>query len=305
MSEIYRAILATRSDMTEWLIHSTRRIGDVHRATMLAKILCEGVLRPGFAFRGNPERATIYGPHSAVCFSEQPLDAFANCVRARGAIGSMAPYGILVHKHDVYVAGGLPVIYGHGGCVELGYGQDGFDATRRLLRPTDLPFDEQHRYVAFAPTRKPHPMDWSHEREWRWPANAFHARDQGLYYLTGEYWDGSRGHFEGRLVAFVALDREVEWLQRAVADSIASFAGVIPGGRWGDYSEEWTPKIGRVAIVSLETVEREVAGNSAFARLETIDLDSLPSLRAPKGRPARPRHQPDVVRATARPRRPQ
>ena len=44
------------------------------------------------------------------------------------------------------------------------------DIAQALLRPTDLPFDEQYRYVAFAPTRKPYPMDWSHEREWRWSA---------------------------------------------------------------------------------------------------------------------------------------
>src|SRR5436190_18328136 len=108
MSEIYRAILASRCDMTEWLIHSTRQVGDLHPGTALARILCEGVLRPGFALRGSPGRATIYGPQPAVCFSEQPLDAFASCVRARNDMAAMAAYGILLHKHDVYVAGGLP-----------------------------------------------------------------------------------------------------------------------------------------------------------------------------------------------------
>lgn len=116
--------------------------------------------------------ATIYGPAPAVCFSEQPLAMFAQYLAARADLAAMAGYGLLIHKHDLYVAGGLPVIYGLGLAREPGPGDDGYDPSRRLLDPTRISLYEQYRYVAFAPNRKPNPLDWSHEREWRWPSDS-------------------------------------------------------------------------------------------------------------------------------------
>lgn len=73
----------------------------------------------------------------------------------------MAGYGILIHKHDVYAAGGLPVIYGLGAAEELQPGHPLYDPTRRLLDPSRIGLAEQYRYVAFAPNREAFPLDWS------------------------------------------------------------------------------------------------------------------------------------------------
>lgn len=269
--------------MSEWLIHFTRQAGAPAR-DVLRTILVEGVLRPGFAPRGREPRSTIYGPIPAVCFSEQPLAAYIDYLDARREPWAMAGYGLLVHKHDVFVAGGLPVIYGMDHCVELSEGDEGYDPQRRLLRPTDLPYDEQYRFVTFVPTRSPHPIDWTHEREWRWAARGYHAGTEGLYYLGGLYSDGSRGMFKGRVHAFVETDADVQWLQQEVRGALQR--GEIGGVRNRDgqdasnvdefstpYSTEWSWYLHRAKVISLETARRNLAqGALEYSRFETWPL---------------------------------
>ena len=138
MSTVYRDILRRRRDMTEWLIHFTRDRNGASAREVVRSILIEGALRPDFATRGTPPKNTIYGPSPAVCFSEQPLSAFLQYLAARADPSAMAGYGILIHKHDVYAAGGLPVIYGLGVAEELQPGHPLYDPTRRLLDPSRI-----------------------------------------------------------------------------------------------------------------------------------------------------------------------
>lgn len=59
--------------------------------------------------------------------------------------------------------GARPVIYGldqhnNARCSQGRYGE-------RILDETALPLIEQYRYVTYVPGK----IDWTHEREWRWP----------------------------------------------------------------------------------------------------------------------------------------
>lgn len=59
--------------------------------------------------------------------------------------------------------GARPVIYGldeHNNA-RCSQGRNG----ERILDETALPLIEQYRYVTYVPGK----IDWTHEREWRWP----------------------------------------------------------------------------------------------------------------------------------------
>lgn len=109
-------------------------------------------------------RRTVYGNRPAICFTEMPIPAFIEAGRLRQAQGqAMSPYGIVFPKATGFAVGARPVIYGLSGSAYSTGGQ----GTPRLLDRTVLPLDEQYRYVAYDATKGK--LDWSHEREWRWP----------------------------------------------------------------------------------------------------------------------------------------
>jgi hypothetical protein len=110
---------------------------------------------------------TIYGPRPAVCFSEMPLAAFLESSRKREAEDKkMSSYGLTFNKLLLHDRGATPVIYGltnrH---AQIPNGKDGGP---RHINEELLPLEEQYRYVAYAPTSNVR-VDWTHEREWRWP----------------------------------------------------------------------------------------------------------------------------------------
>jgi hypothetical protein len=184
--------IAKRSDVSEWLIHFVRDRDpdtdfpcedeafyaqrgnlavDAPAATVLRHILRTGGLRPAYSFRAssggiaNPVRTTIYGGKPVVCFTEAPLQGFGQYVAGRAKSQRCAPYGICLLKREVFAVGGRPVIYGLAG---QGMPHVSEDSIReRIIDPEVLPLNEQFRYVAYDPTRV-RPLDWTHEREWRW-----------------------------------------------------------------------------------------------------------------------------------------
>ncbi|MFN0197753.1 MAG: hypothetical protein ACKVT0_13495 [Planctomycetaceae bacterium] len=250
MSSTYTEILRNRHDLSDWLIHFTRDSEGKPAREVLRSILIEGVLRPGFALRGDSPRPTIYGPNSAVCFSEQPLWAFLEYLHARQNSSAMAGYGLLVHKHDVYVAGGLPVIYGLSESKVLTSGDKGYCPSQRQLRSNDLPFDQQYRYVAYAPTRSPEPLDWTHEREWRWPC----GRPSNEFYLTQELSHTDRGHFMSRVHAFVDHDEDIRWLQEELHAAFESEkTKILENGSRNGYTNRWKEHLANVHLISLDT----------------------------------------------------
>lgn len=144
---------------------------DAPAFVVLKKILHDGYLKSGWSFRkGNP---TIYGPSSAVCFTEMPLYALITYAKDRGSYSSyVGQYGVAFKKNELYKAGARPVIYGlstkH---IETSENDPYFErgSALRLLSTTetDIGPQEQYRYVAMNLSGKKR-IDWSHEREWRW-----------------------------------------------------------------------------------------------------------------------------------------
>jgi len=130
---------------------------------LLRHAIRQGRLWATWSVRGG--RRTIYGPRPAVCFSEMPIPAFIEASLARAAKGEkMSSYALVLPKTAIFRVGGRPVIYGLSNDTWPSRGDDG---GIRQFAEDALPSSEQYRYVSFDPTKGT--LDWTHEREWRWP----------------------------------------------------------------------------------------------------------------------------------------
>lgn len=133
---------------------------------VLLKVITDGHIRASWAFRNG--RPTIYGPRAAVCFTEMPLYALVEYAKQRSA-DQVGTYAVGVLKSELFAAGGRPAVYGLSGKHQerppTGGSYRGWP--RYLAEVCGLGEAEQYRYVAMSvdPQR---PIDWSHEREWRW-----------------------------------------------------------------------------------------------------------------------------------------
>lgn len=108
-------------------------------------------------------RRGVYGPRPAVCFTEMPIAAFIEASEIRAAAGEkMGTCALVLPKSAAFAAGARPVIYALSSDAWAS-GTDG----ERSFAPSALPHHEQYRYVAYDPTKST--LDWTHEREWRWP----------------------------------------------------------------------------------------------------------------------------------------
>ena len=176
-----------RFDLSEFLIHFFRRIditadgspslpdhlgwGNVNEDViyppifMLRCAIRNRRLWATWAVRNGAR--TIYGSRPAVCFTEMPIAAFLETSRSREAQGqAISQYAILLPKVAMFRRGANPVIYGlDARDARLPPGQGGGP---RIMNDSLLPAMEQYRYVTFNPAATK-PIDWTHEREWRWP----------------------------------------------------------------------------------------------------------------------------------------
>ena len=152
---------------------------------VLLKIITDGHIRATWAFRSR--RPTIYGPRAAVCFTEMPLYALLEYAKKRRD-ESVKNYAVGVLKSELFTAGGRPVIYG----LSSQHAEIPPDPSlgarwpRKLNPSCGLSEGEQYRYVAMSsdPNR---PIDWSHEREWRWVDHPDHCSCPGIpIWLSGE-----------------------------------------------------------------------------------------------------------------------
>jgi len=108
---------------------------------------------------------TIYGEYPAVCFTEMPISEFVKTSIDRQAKGQkISNYGLIFNKEELFKNGARPVIYGTS--VTAAAEDKG---NSKVLSPPIFDKKELYRYVAFKLDRLPYPIDWTHEREWRWP----------------------------------------------------------------------------------------------------------------------------------------
>lgn len=111
------------------------------------------------------EYRTIYGKYPAVCFTEMPISEFVKTSIDRQLKGQkISNYGLIFNKKELFKIGSRPVIYGTS--LETKVVDNG---NIKELKPAIFDEKELYRFVAFKLDRLPYPIDWTHEREWRYP----------------------------------------------------------------------------------------------------------------------------------------
>ena len=268
-------IRRARADITDYLIHWTHgraSEGQVKQPLdVLKEILGCGYLQASFAIKGSitggSRNATIKGDRPAVCFTEQPLDAF---LKSCAILPSRCkPYGLAVHKWHLYNYGGRPVVYGH---------------ESLLSRLNDA---DQYLWVRYSPipdaTFAGYPIDWTHEREWR---SVVHKHD---------YPEIGKTPIEGIPLllppaTYPKSDKPVLALPRilvATEDERGSLIEWIEGipsyeGDSGVLSYYFSI-LSKAMVIPLDRVgERIASGDTRYARLETLPYEELdPSFATP------------------------
>jgi hypothetical protein len=96
-----------------------------------------------------------------------PTAAFIEASRIRQQAGQkISTHALTFQKTEMFDLGANPVIYGLSDrSASLPVGNNG---GARVIDPSFLPIREQYRYITYNPTGTI-AIDWTHEREWRWP----------------------------------------------------------------------------------------------------------------------------------------
>ena len=232
---------------------------DAKAFDILLKILHDGFIHSGWSLRNM--RPTIYGPKTAVCFTEMPLYALVQYAKIRGDnTGYVGSYGIAFRRNELFAAGGRPVIYGLSGeHVEAEKTPQGVFQGRLLdVDKTGIPVHEQYRYVRTDIQRRRdfrcHDIDWTHEREWRWALPYDTLGVPGLpFFLSKEYAD----YFSDIIIIVTTDEEQLETVLflKSLYDSQSSEIGL-------DFDIN---KIASARVLSLETV----------ANLQNYDIDHL------------------------------
>lgn len=256
-------LIKDRLDLSDWLIHFTRDFQGRSAKDNLISIIKMGRLVPSWAERNGAK--TIYGIYPAVCFSEQPLWAFAEYARNRR--NKVSEYGVLVHKCDAFAMGALPVIYGINGLYELQSEDAGYDPQYRKINHETICEEEQYRVVRFNPNRDRHPADWTHEREWRWSSKQ-DISGIGGFHLGGRTADFSdRGMSEGRAHIFVPTEWDVELFQNEISSMSFNESNFPPDDFWQAHVKN------SIKIIPLDRVNYESENGKYLAKAENFILN--------------------------------
>lgn len=213
--------------------------GDSPAFSILCKIINDGFLKSGWAFRN--KNATIYGPKSAVCFTEMPLYALIDYVNARKDSGYVGRYGIAFRREELFEAGARPVIYGLTGEHKEISSYESFCGFRALSECTGIGLHEQYRYVY---TNLPKKRDWSFEREWRWALPEDTLGVAGLPFMLEEHWQNPFSE----IIILVSTNDE--------ASQICNILKNIYESRTNNYGDYYDLKlIESTKVVSFECLE--------------------------------------------------
>jgi hypothetical protein len=110
---------------------------------------------------------TVYGHAPTVCFTDMPIAAFVEASKLRHERGeAMGEVALVFPKKQIQRLGALPAIYGLSHRAKSW--PDGTNGVPRIISPDILPLNEQYRFVPFYSSSEQQ-IDWTHEREWRWP----------------------------------------------------------------------------------------------------------------------------------------
>ncbi|HTQ40289.1 MAG TPA: hypothetical protein VMJ32_14785 [Pirellulales bacterium] len=255
----WQLIRHERMDLTDFLIHLTRDGGEPYldAKDRLKKILRQGFIRPSFAplanrFSAGKTRPTIKGPRPAVCLTDQPIWALVKMEQLRLWNKRYSGYGLAYYKPYLHCHGARPVIYGDenilGSLAPAGHREYRKD---REIYINGIPSHLQYlwaRYLPAWPNDDNPPIDFTWEREWRFPVHdADTIENAGLEFPIG---------LGARLCAVIVR----------YDDDIREFRKIL---------KTRALKSKRIQamqnrIVSLETAEQQIeAGNMEYGRLDT------------------------------------
>lgn len=234
---------------------------------VLLKILHDGFIHSGWSLRNLIP--TIYGPKSAVCFTEMPLHALVEYAKFRGDYsGYVGNYGIALKRNELFAAGARPVIYGLS-CkpVEAERTPNGIYQGRILdIEKTGMPLHEQYRYVRteIPKSINDKTVDWTHEREWRWALPNDALGVSGLpFFLSKEYAD-----FFSDIIIIVGTDEER-------TEVLYFLKNLFDSGSTNHGFEYDVNKIAAARVLSLETISKLHPENDVI-RIDDLDLKQIP-----------------------------
>lgn len=241
---------------------------DADAFMVLQKIVHDGFIHSGWAIRNY--RPTIYGPSSAVCFTEMPLYALIDYARTRGPVsGYVGNYGIAFKRNELFAAGARPVIYGlsteH---KEADTDENGVYQGRILsVKDTGVGLKEQYRYVATNLTKGNNPNDkqinWTMEREWRWAVPHNPTGIPGLpFFLSKDYAD-----FFTDIIIIVETNEQ----QSIICDQLRNQYDAGARNCGIDYN---TKRIADAKVLSLESLSN-ISGVISKLRLEDIPFAKM------------------------------
>lgn len=213
---------------------------------VLKKILHDGFIHSSWSLR--KMTPSIYGPKSAVCFTEMPLYALLDYAKVRGEkSGYVGNYGIAFRRNELYAAGARPVIYGlSSDFKETDVDDNGVFQGRLLDSSCGIGKQEQYRYVStMLHKKKGVTIDWTHEREWRWALPDDRYGVPGLpFLLSNTYAD-----FFSEIIIIVCTDEEQE-------DLLLHLKNLYDAGSRNTGFEYNKKMISSAKVLSLETIAK-------------------------------------------------
>ena len=239
---------------------------------VLLKIISDGHIRTTWAFRKN--LPTVYGPRAAACFTEMPLYALIDYARGRPS-NAVGPYAIGIKKRELFQAGGRPVIYGLSGShveqVPIQATNKGWP--RKLDFSCGIAESEQYRYVAMSKNPE-RPIDWSHEREWRWVDHKDQCSCPGL-----PIWLSDEQIFFSEV--FVVVPKLAE------AKPVLNLLRELYDAGQNDYFHSFCRKtLKATSVVALDQLDTDISDEEVKnVRLEDIPASRMQEFKQPEASP--------------------
>lgn len=238
---------------------------DAKAFDVLCKILHDGFIHSSWSYRNY--EPSIYGPVSAVCFTEMPLYALVEYAKVRGKrSGYVGNYGVAFRRNELFAAGARPVIYGLSTPFEEHeYSEDEPYQGRLMSEKCGIGINEQYRYVSTSLHKnKGLTIDWTHEREWRWPLPMDKLRVPGLpFFLSKEYSD-----FFTDVIIIVGTDKEQELLLDYLKNLYDS------GGR-NTGLEYNKSMIAAARVLSLQSVSKLKSVDQKIMKIEDLPIKQM------------------------------
>lgn len=165
-------LLGRRSDLSNYLVHLTRRYNGRSPTDNLHSILKDRTIYARNAYcLFNSEIKRLPRAHAklfwATCFTETPLSELNYLTREmKGRNVDLSQYGLVFNKYVIRRAGGNPVFYLDTRSED---GKERCDAMWDCFNQTESAEFDEDSFVSFLPfvNKVGHNIDFSWEREWR------------------------------------------------------------------------------------------------------------------------------------------